>query len=57
MRTAEDRQSAPHRHVGLLTFVPDPDWDRPTPSSDEPWEVTCDAYGDTSYGDTFDATF
>ena len=35
-----------------LTFVPDPDWDRPTPSCDEPWEVTCDAYGDT-----FDASF
>jgi hypothetical protein len=35
-----------------LTFVPDPDWDRPTPSSDEPWEVACDAYGDT-----FDASF
>jgi hypothetical protein len=35
-----------------LTFVPDPDWDRSTPSSDQVWEVTCDAYGDT-----FDASF
>lgn len=35
-----------------LTFVPDPDWDRPTPSSDVPWEVTCD-----DYSDPFDASF
>ena len=31
---------------GELAFVPDPDWNRQPPTSDEPWEVTSDAYGD-----------
>ncbi len=38
--------------AGELTFVSDPDWDRQPPSSDVPWDVTSDAYGDA-----FDAGF
>ena len=30
-----------------LTYVPDPDWDSQAASSDEPWEVTLHADGDT----------
>jgi hypothetical protein len=45
-------ETAPFEGAGELTFVPDPDWDRPLPSSDVPWEMACDAYGDS-----FDASF
>ena len=41
-----DGDMAPFDAPGEWTFVPDPDWDSQPPSSDVPWEVTCDAYGD-----------